>query len=136
MAKYAAKGTKLQVEISSVFTDIPNLGDITLSVGQTDLIPATTHDSANSFKEYLNGFKDSDEFTGVIKYDPANAVHEYIRAAHGGSAINMKLILPDVGNATFAFSALVRNFQVAAPVEGSLDANITFKPTGAITFTA
>lgn len=136
MPKYAAKGTKLQITITSTLTDIPALRDISLGVGQADLLDATTHDSSGSFREFINGFKDSDEATYTIVYDPANAVHEAIRAAHGGASVAFALVLPDAGNATFAFSALVRTFTVNAPVDGILEASFTLKPTGAITFTA
>ena len=136
MAKYSAKGTKLQVTISGVLTDIPALRDITLGVGQTDLLDATTHDSTGSFREFLNGFKDSDESTYTIVYDPANATHEFIRAAHGGAAVVFAMVLPDAGAATFTFSALVRSFTVNAPVDGVLEASFTLKPTGEVTFTA
>jgi hypothetical protein len=119
-----------------VATVIPSLGDITLGVGQTELLKATTHDSSGSFHEYINGFKDSDEISVKVIYDPSNVVHEYLRAAHGGTAEVFTLVLPDAGAATFVFSALVRGFSVDAPVEGILEATYVLKPTGAVTFTA
>lgn len=137
MPKYAAKGTILEYENPpSTWVPVPATGDYEVDLGETEQIDVTTHDSAGSYREFINGFKNAAEIAFPIIYDPANVAHEYLRAAHGGAAINLRVTLPDAGNATFTFAALVTGFRVGVPVQGALGATVTVKPTGAITFAA
>lgn len=137
MAKYAAKGASISYENpASTWNVIPAVGDFELDLGDTEEIDVTTHDSAGSYRETVNGFKAPAEISFPIVYDPAEADHEYLRANHGGTAKAFKIILPDAGNAQFAFSAIIKGFRVSAPVDGRLEATVSVKPTGDITFTA
>lgn len=137
MAKYAAKGAILKYENpASTWNTIPAVGDFELDLGDTEEIDVTTHDSAGSFRETVNGFKAPAEISFPLVYDPANTHHEYLRANHGGTAVGFQVILPDAGAATFEFEAIIKGFRVSAPVDGRLEATVTVKPTGAITFTA
>lgn len=136
MAKYAAKGAIIKVEISAVATTIPAVGDFELDLGDAEEIDVTTHDSAGSYREFVNGFKNAAEISFPIVYDPANATHEYLRANHAGAAQTFQIVLPDAGAATFDFDALIKGFRVSAPVDGRLEATVTIKPTGDIVFTA
>jgi predicted secreted protein len=137
MAKYAAKGAQLHYENpASTWVLVTALGDFTLNLGETEQIDVTTHDSAGSYREFLNGFKNASEFSPVLKYDPVATSHEYLRAAHGGTAKSFRVTLPDAGNAQFFFDGIVTGFEVSAPVDGALEATVTIKPTGEITFSA
>ena len=136
MSKFAAKGAILKITVATVLTPVPNCGDISINLGSVDRIDVTTHDSAGSTREYLNTWLGEGEISTTLKYDPANATHEAIRAALNGAAVSWSVILPDAGAATFAFNAHVTAFSVSAAVDGSLDASVTIKTTGAITFTA
>jgi predicted secreted protein len=137
MAKYAAKGAQLHYENpSSTWVPVINIGDFTLNLGDTEQIDVTTHDSAGSYREFLNGFKNAADFSVPLVYDPAAISHEYLRAAHGGTAKSFRVTLPDSGNAQFFFDGIVTGFEVGLPVDGALGSSVTIKPTGAITFTA
>lgn len=135
MAKFAAKGSKFSYLSGSTYIDVAQIRTIGLGQGSTELIDVTTLDTSAS-REFVNGFKDSDEITLEIKYDPANSGHEYLRNAHGGSAIGFRVTLSDTGTATFTGSALVTGFSINLDTDGPIDATVTLKPTGTITFAA
>lgn len=136
MSKVAAKGAIVKVTVASVLTAVPYMGDLTLSLGETERIDVTTHDSAGNAREFLQTWQGEGQLSFGIKYDPANAVHEALRAAHGGAAIASSVVLPDAGAATFTFNANVTGFEITAGVDGALEASITMKTTGAVTFAA
>ena len=137
MAKYAAKGAILKYENpASTFNVIPAVGDFELDLGDTEEIDVTTHDSTGSFRETVNGFKAPSEISFPLVFDPANTHHLYLQTNHGATAVTFQVILPDDGAATYEFDAIIKGFRVSAPVDGRLEATVTVKPTGAISFSA
>ena len=140
MAKFKTKGMTAKIGASaSPTTAIVALGDSTLELGERDaLINATTHDTSSGTHEFLDpGFKSPASFSGEILYDPADSVHEVIRAAHNaGTTLYLLITLPDTGAATFEFSGRVRNLTLPLPVMGKLSLNVTFEGLAGTTFTA
>lgn len=140
MAKFKTKGLIAKIgNVNPPTTAIVALGDSTLELGERDsLIQATTHDSALGTHEFLDpGFKAPASFSGEILYDPADTVHEVIRAAHAaGTTMYLELTLPDTGSATFLFGGRVRNVSLPLPIMGKLVINVDFEGTGATTFAA
>lgn len=137
MAKYAAKGLTLQYENPPLtWVTVPNVGDISLNLGEADEIDVTTHDSPGGFREFIAGFKNAAEFTIPLVYDPALTTHAYLRTQMGGVAVPFRVGLPMVSAlARFNFSGLIRGFEVGAAVDGRLEATVTVKPTGDMTYT-
>ena len=134
MAKYAAKGAVLAYENpGATWNTVPGVQDFTLSFGETDRIDVTSHDSSGSYREYVNGFKTPADITVPIVWDGANTHHAYILAAHGGSAISVKITGKEASPKTYSFSALVRNIELSWPIDGAQTASVTLTPTGAIT---
>lgn len=140
MAKFKTKGLQARIGASaSPTTLIVALGDSTLELGERDaLINATTHDTSTGTHEFLDpGFKSPASFSGEMLYDPADAVHEVIRAAHdAGTTLYLKLTLPDTGAAIFEFTVRVRNLSLPLPVMGKLSLNVTLEGLAGTTFTA
>lgn len=139
MAKFKTKGFDLKIGASNPPTaTLTQLGDGTLELGEREaLVDATTHDSSGGIKEFLDtGYKNPPSYSGEFLYDPADAVHEVVRAAHAaGTTLYFKGTLPDTGAAVFLFPVRVRNFSVGLPVQGKLSASITLEGLGAETFT-
>ncbi len=137
--KFKTKGLVAKIGITSPpSTAIVALGDSTLELGERDsLIQSTTHDSPSGTHEFLDpGYKAPASFSGEILYDPADTVHELIRAAHAaGTTLYLLLALPDTGNAEFLFGGRVRNLSLPLPIMGKLVINVDFEGTGATTFT-
>lgn len=140
MAKFKTKGAIFKIGTANPpTTAIGQCGDSTLELGERDgLINVTTHDTSSGVHEHLDpGFKAAPSFTGEVLYDPADAVHEVIRAAHAaGTTLNLLVILPDTGAAQFQFPVRVRNLSLPLPVMGKLMINLSLEGLAAETFTA
>ena len=136
MAKFASKGAILKATITSVLTAVPAMGDVTFTPGSVDRIDVTTHDSTGDTREFLQTWKGAGTLGFTVKYDPANTVHEFLRASHGAAAVVFSLVLPDTGAATWTFSAHVTGFEIGASVDGAIEATVSLETTGAITFAA
>jgi hypothetical protein len=140
MAKFKTKGLVAKIgAVNPPTTTVIQMGDSTLDLGERDaLINATTHDTSTGTHEFLDpGFKAPASYSGELLYDPADSVHEVIRAAHAaGTTMFLLLTLPDAGNAEFLFSGRVRNLSLPLPVMGKLSMNVDFEGIAATTFTA
>ena len=140
MAKFKTKGFIIKCATTATpTTTLDQLGDCTLELGERDaLINATTHDTSTGTHEFLDpGFKTPVSLSGEFLYDPANVVHEIVRAAHdAGTTLYFIITLPDTGAATFTFTARVQNLSLPIPVMGKLMINYSFEGLAGNTFSA
>lgn len=140
MAKYKSKGIVAKIGAANPpTTAIIQLGDGTLDLGEREgALDVTTHDNGSGTVELLdNGFKTPMSYQGEILWDPADAVHEVMRAAQeAGTALYFLLILTDAGAAQFLCPCRVKSISAPLPVKGKLSANISVEGMGALTFTA
>lgn len=140
MAKFKTKGWTLLIGAPNPpTTALTQLGDGTLDLGERDaLMDVTTHDTAGNTHENLDtGFKQAASISGEYLYDPADTVHEVIRAAHGtGATLYAKATLPDTGAAVFLFPVRVKSLSIPLPVMGKMAINYVFEGLAAETFTA
>ncbi len=140
MAKYAAKGTKVYFgSASPPTTEVLNLKDIELDLGdRIGLLDTADHNDTTGVRTKMDaGWKEPARISFEIDYDPADTVHEDMRAVHATyAARNVKIVLPDAGNAQWVGGARVSSFAVGAPVADKLTARVTIDLLGAFTFTA
>ena len=140
MAKFKSKGLIAKIgAFNPPTTAIVQLGDSTLNLGDREAaVDITTHDNTTGTVDMLDvGFKSPLTFDGEILYDPADAVHEVMRAAHdAGTALYILVILPDSGAAQFIASVRVKSISLPLPVKGKLSANISIEGMASTTFTA
>lgn len=138
MAKFKAKGVVIKAALTAAPTTVlAQMAEIAFDIGQRSLLDVTTHDSVTT-KEYIDsGLRDTAELEVSSVYDPADAIHELIRAAAAaGTLVYMTLILPDTGNAQWAMSGFVTQFTV--PNLGTnvdMKMNFKFKAAGPDTYT-
>lgn len=140
MAKYSAFGTQLKIGSTSGSggTAIAAVTSIDGPELTLETIDVTTHDSPSGFREFIGGLKDAGEVSMELAFDPANATH---KNASGGllyallnrSVTEFTLVLPSSPSVSWYFNALVTQFQVQAPIDDKLPANVTLKITGAPT---
>lgn len=140
--KSFAQGAELRIgdgaTPTEVFTKIGNIQDIQTPSSTTDLIDVTDHDSPGGRKEYLAGLTDSDEMTFTLNWDPEDVTQSDVESRVGENA-NFELelnnaITPTTGTGTtYEFNAVIRKFVGRAPVNSQHTAEITLKPSGAVT---
>jgi hypothetical protein len=139
MAKFKAKGVVVKAAITATpTTTVSQSAEVSFNTGDRQLVDVTTHDST-TVKDYIDsGLRESAELDMTCEYDPADTVHEIVRAAHDvGTLLYVTLILPDAGNATWVMSGIVTSFNIPSLAPGgSLKMNIKFKATSLDVFTA
>lgn len=139
MAKFKAKGVIVKAALTATPTTVVSqMADVSFDLGSRTLIDTTTHDSSVT-KDYIDGgLRDTASLDISCLYDPADAVHEIIRAAHAaGTLVYVTLVLPDTGAATFVTSGFIQDFSVPGiGTSAELKMNFKFKAAGAETFTA
>jgi predicted secreted protein len=137
LAKYAAKGAKLEVNTEgTTWVEIVNFSTISSGGGEVEKIDATTHDSAAGAREYVAGFKG--EFTAdfEIMYDPGHASHQLLATYFGSGAVkDWKLTLPTTPSAVITFSGYVSKLPLPnLPVDGMMTIPVGLQLASAPTF--
>lgn len=132
MAQFATQGSKLQLEIATVFTDVPGVEGLDGPGGDKEEIEVTA--ISDTVKKYLSGLRDEGEVSFNLFYDPANAVHAAIKSnydASGNTVAAWKIICSDAGNAEIAFSGYVKTFRFAFQKNTAGMASVAIRVTGA-----
>ena len=133
----AAFGTLLKIGDGATpedFTPIEEVVNITGPGLSTDPIDMTHQGSPGKCKEFIAGLKDGGEVTFDLNYIPTAVTHNatagLINDWENGTKRNFQLVFPDIGNTTWAVTALVTGFEPSAPVEDKLAASVTLKVSG------
>lgn len=142
MAYTPGKGTKQQLSIASVFTDIAQV----VGVGPPKMSKGTseTTDLSMDWKTFIASVKDAGQVTLTIEYDAASATHAALWTAYSEAPTSSnnwgvqdwKTIFADAGNAAVAYSGVLTNFEWDdVDIEKVVTAQITIKISGAVTLT-
>ena len=145
MTEYAALGTLLaignsNIPASATYTTIAQVRNISGPGMSSDPIDVTSHDSTNGWREFVVALKDMGEITLDLIYDPDQATHskssggllyEFTQASQKA----YRLTLVDTTATVFKFVAYVTSFSPTFNFDGSMDASVTLRITGAPTIT-
>lgn len=130
-----AFGTILQIPILSVDTTIANVTNINGVDASCDIIDGSSHDSADEYREKLNGFKDAGDVKLELNYDPANTTHQAVEDALATSKVyKLKYSNAPVGRVTGTFTGFMKAFSTGSPHDGKHTASVTIAVTGKITW--
>jgi len=137
MGKYASKGLALQVEISSVYTTITQLTDISFPDGTVGTWKSTSLDSTGPSHEYeTDGWVDEGDFSASGFYDPAQATHDEMEDLRATPAKrNWKIVLPS-SLGEWAFAGILTKWTPKGSVEAPLTFDMAGKVSGNITYPA
>jgi hypothetical protein len=141
--RYAAFGTIFGIGNSddpstASFTDVAGVRNIQGPGFTLDVEDATAHDSADAWEEVVATIKRSGTITLDLAWDPDEATHESIS---GGVLYELtqrrrrayQIEWPDSTPTVWKFRAFCTGFTPAAPHEGLLTSQVTYKLTGAPT---
>lgn len=128
-------GTILQVQISAVYTAIPQVMNVTppqIEMGDVE----TTH-LGSTGRERCATIIDPGTVKFDLEFNPANSVHMQLWTfAQAGTEVNWKVILPDSGACEVGFVGFIKNFGVdAIEVGGVVKIPVTVQVTGLPTIT-
>lgn len=115
-----------------VFTLVGQITSIDGPSGSAAVIDVTTLDSVA--REKRMGLPDEGQITLEGIYDPAQAQQEGLRTDRAARTLrNFELVLTDLANTTFAFSAFVLEFSLGEAVDAVVTLSVTLEITGAVT---
>ncbi len=143
MATLFAQGTKVALgddilSMTPVYTEIVEILSISGPTMTRDQIDVTAQDSANQTRVFINGLLDPGELTFSINYDPDTATHGnttgLLNVFDTGAKRAYRITFTDPGPTLWTFDAIVNGFEVQAPVDAQLTADITLRISGQINF--
>jgi hypothetical protein len=140
MAFTPAKGTKLQLSIASVFTDIAqvtNIGPPKMKMGKSE----TTHLQSDWKTFIASNILDGGEATFSIEHDPNDTTHSSlwtkfkdVSSSNNQGVQDWKVLLVTNPAKTVAFSGIITDFAPGElTMEGLLTAELTIQVSGAVT---
>lgn len=136
MAEYAGFLAVLQVDLGAGYINVAQVVDLSGPSVESDQIEVSHRD--DRFRRYVAGMRDGGEVTFDVIFDPDHASHDPVQSgsmysmAADGSVGDFRIVFPGVAGATTTatFNAFVSNFEVTAPLEDGLGADLTLKITG------
>jgi predicted secreted protein len=122
-------------ETFSTIAEVKSITALNLTIETLD---ATSHSSTGGYREMLPSFKDAGQLTAELNFVPADP-HQapdtgLIKDFDDRVKRNFRLIFPDPDGTQVDFAAYVVGYQVNAPIDGILSANLTLRITGAPTW--
>ena len=136
----AAYGTLLKIGDGGgpeVFTTLAEVKGIEGPTMETEVIDVTTHSSAaaGAFREKLATLIDAGEVTFDLNMVPGDTQHDALRTDQlNRTKRNFELWFPSSGSADIEFEAVVTNFPLSFPVDGTIESSVTLTITKAPTF--
>jgi len=117
------------------FTTVAEVSDIQPAFkGAT--IDVTNHDSTGGWEEFIAGLL-SGTIKITINFIPTSTTQGYtsgiLKDMYNRTKRNYKLVFPDGGSTTWAFTVIVTDYSPKAPVKDRLTADISMQITGAPT---
>lgn len=122
-------GTAFSVTIDSVLTPVASLTGITGLDLTADEVDVTAHDSADGYREYLQGLRDGGSVSlegNFFNDDSQLALKDLFDA---GSVVAMEIAFPN-SLATWSFNGFVTGLSTDAPMDDKISFSATVKVTG------
>ncbi len=117
---------------SPVFTAIAEVNSIGGPSMTRETIDVTSLDSTGGYREFIAGFRDG----GTVELGMNFTVAGYIAFKNdfeSDVARDYQIVLPDSGNTTFDFSALVTDLPLDIPTDDKVTVAVTLKISGPVT---
>ena len=129
-------GTKLQIAGTTPIT-VGSLTSINGLEVSADTIDVTTLDSADGYREFIQGFKDGGEVSveGYLDVATGNGQKEMFDLFESGEVKPFEIVFPATLNAKWAFNGIVTGFSTGVSLEDPLSFSATIKVTGKPTLT-
>lgn len=122
-------------EGTTVYTAIAQVADFSGPSLSAENIDVTAHDSTGAFREYVPSFLDAGEVSFTLNFDPGLTNHTDFLNTYLNRELNIyQLTFPDTGSTQWRFSAYVTGFEMSAPLDDKLSADVTLLIAGAPTF--
>jgi predicted secreted protein len=120
---------------NEAFTAVAEINSIegpTRTRGQIDV---TSLDSAGGYREFIGGFRDGGEITLNMNFT-RDGYDDMTDDFESDSTRNYQIVMPDTGNTTYEFAALVTALPLSITPDDKITAAITLKLSGVITMSS
>lgn len=119
---------------AETFTAIAEVNSIAGPNKTRATIDVTSLDSTGGYREFIAGFRDGGEVTLEMNFtlDTYNTMNDDFE---DDDTHNYQIVLPDTGETTFEFAALVTSLGLAVPMDDKVTAPVTLKISGQVTLT-
>lgn len=119
-------------ESSGVFAAIAEINSIAGPGMTRDTIDVTNLDSTGGYREFITGFRDGGEVTLEMNFtlDGYNQMKDDFE---DDDTHDYQIVLPDTGETTLEFAALVTSLPLSVPTDDKITISITLKVTGQVT---
>lgn len=137
-AAISGVGTSFQrsdMASSPAFSAVAEINSISGPTMSQETIDVTSLDSTGGYREFIGGFKDGGTVTLNMNFT-RNAYDDFLIAFDAGTLIDYQIVLPDTGNTTFGFSAIVTDLPLDIPTDDKITASVTLKVSGQVTLTS
>jgi predicted secreted protein len=117
---------------AETFTAIGEINSITGPSKTRDTIDVTDLDSTDGYREFIGSFRDGGEVSlGMnFKFETYDDMNDDFES---DTLRTYQIVLPDTGNTTFTFEALVTSLGLAVPMDDKITADVTLKISGSVT---
>ncbi|MCK9518049.1 MAG: hypothetical protein M0R74_03315 [Dehalococcoidia bacterium] len=113
---------------------LKSIGGIELSL---DTVDVTTHDSADSYKEFIPGLIDAGEISleGLFDYTDTTGQHAMLTDMNARESKTAVITFPTATGATWTFTGYITKLKIGdAPVDDAIPFTASIKVTGKPTF--
>lgn len=132
----AARGSQLKraTVVGGPYVLVPQCRVINSPDITQEYLDASNHDSTNSFREFIGGFRDGGELPIEIVWHPSIASHvQLYNDLIAQTLLFWQVVLPSANY--WQFAGYVSKFNVPLPYDGIITATMSLKVTANPTFT-
>lgn len=98
-------------------------------------IDVTSLDSTNGYREFIAGFRDGGEVTLSMSFT-RDTWDDFKDDFDSDENVSYSIVMPDTGETTFGFSALVTALGIGIPLDDRISSDVTLKIDGELTMTS
>jgi predicted secreted protein len=122
-------------ESNESFTAVSEVNSIAGPTMTRNFIDVTSLDSTGGYREFITGFRDAGEITLNMNFtrDGYDAMKDDFES---DSSRNYQIVMPDTGETTFEFAALVTSIPLDIPTDDKITATVTLKLSGQVTMSS
>jgi len=129
---FAAENLASGADATHTYEEIPGLGDVTIPGLNRGTVDFTNHGSTSGYAEVVkSAVKEVRELSAPINFDPANSIHQALKAAElSDDPVSMQFVFT-VAGLDFQSSALVLDIPLENAVRGIFKTTMKLVLTGA-----
>lgn len=117
---------------NETFTAVAEVNSIDGPTMTRGTIDVTSLDSVGGYREFIGGFRDAGEVTLNMNFT-RDGYDDMKDDFESDSTRNYQIVMPDAGNTTFEFAALVNAVPMSVTPDDKITATVTLKISGQVT---